>query len=80
MSACQGKAGRQPASAQDRQLHSGIAGGGVFLNYAVGESVAHFRAAFGNPEIQAQLADYPASVTASPHLLRPVAVPGNCVA
>ena len=62
------------------QLHRGIAGSGVFLNYAIWESVAHFRAAFVNPEFQARLADYPASVTASPHLLRPVAVPGICVA
>ena len=28
------------------QLHRGVAGSGAFLNYAVWESVAHFRAAF----------------------------------
>ena len=62
------------------QLHRGIAGSGTFLNYAVWESVAHFRAAFGNQEFQARLAQYPESATVSPHLFRPVAVPGICIA
>ena len=62
------------------QLHRGVAGSGAFLNYAVWESVAHFRAAFANPEFRARLAEYPESVTASPHLFRPVAVAGICVA
>jgi heme-degrading monooxygenase HmoA len=62
------------------QLHRGIAGSGVFLNYAVWESTAHFRAAFANPEFQAQLSRYPSSAIASPHLFRKVAVPGICVA
>lgn len=62
------------------QLHRGIADSGVFLNHAVWESVAHFRAAFANPEFQARLGDYPESATVSPHLFRPVAVPGICVA
>jgi heme-degrading monooxygenase HmoA len=58
------------------QLHRGVAGSGAF----VWESVAHFRAAFANPEFRAGLAEYPESATASPHLFRPVAVPGICVA
>ena len=62
------------------QLHRGIAGSGVFLNYAVWESVAHFRTAFANPEFQARVADYPESATVSPHLFRPLAVAGICVA
>lgn len=62
------------------QLHRGIAGSGIFLNYAVWESVAHFRSAFGNPEFRARLGTYPESVTTSPHLFRKVAVPGICVA
>jgi heme-degrading monooxygenase HmoA len=62
------------------QLHRSIAGSGTFLNYAVWESVAHFRAAFGNPEFQAQLGKYPEGMIASPHLFRPVAVSGICVA
>lgn len=61
------------------QLHRGIAGSGAFLNYAVWESVGHFRAAFTDPEFRAKLADYPASATVSPHLFRRVAVPGICV-
>ncbi|MBK8534564.1 MAG: antibiotic biosynthesis monooxygenase [Candidatus Competibacteraceae bacterium] len=32
------------------QLHQGIAGSNVFMNYALWESVAHFRAAFTHPE------------------------------
>lgn len=62
------------------QLHRGIAGSGVFLNYAAWESVAHFRAAFANPEFRARLSDYPETATVSPHLFRKVAVPGICAA
>lgn len=62
------------------QLHRGIAGSGTFLNYAVWQSVAHFRAAFSNPEFRAQLGAYPDSATVSPHLFRKVEVPGICVA
>lgn len=70
---------RQPGFVST-QLHRGIAGSGVFLNYAVWDSVAAFRAAFTNPEFRARLAEYPASATASPHLFRRVAVPGICAA
>ena len=62
------------------QLHRGIAGSGTFLNYAVWQSVAHFREAFAKPEFRAQLGAYPDSATASPHLFRKVEVPGICVA
>lgn len=62
------------------QLHRGIAGSGTFLNYAVWESVAHFRAAFASPEFQARLGHYPASASVSPHLFRKVEVAGICVA
>ena len=61
------------------QLHRGIAGGGTFLNYAVWETTG-LRAAFSNPEFQAQLTHYPESVTVSPHLFRQIAVPGICAA
>lgn len=60
------------------QLHRGIAGSGVFLNYAVWQSVAHFRSAFSNPEFQKRLADYPDSATVSPHLFQKIEVPGIC--
>lgn len=62
------------------QLHRGIAGSGVFLNYAVWQSVAHFRSAFTSPEFQARLGDYPDSATVSPHLFSKIEVPGICVA
>lgn len=62
------------------QLHRGIAGSGVFLNYAVWQSTAHFRAAFANPEFRAKLGAYPASTSISPHLFRKVEIPGICVA
>lgn len=62
------------------QLHRGVAGSGVFLNHAVWESIAHFRAAFTDPEFRARVAEYPDGVTVSPHLFRTVAVPGICVA
>ncbi len=62
------------------QLHCGIAGSGTFLNYAVWESVAHFRSAFTDPEFRARLGDYPESATISPHLFRKMAMPGICVA
>ena len=62
------------------QLHRGIAGSCVFLNYAVWESVAHFRAAFTHPEFQNALAAYPSSAVAQPHLFDRVAVPNLCAA
>lgn len=62
------------------QLHRGIAGSGVFLNYAVWESAGHFKAAFTDPEFRARLADYPPSAQVSPHLFRKLAVPGVCMA
>jgi heme-degrading monooxygenase HmoA len=61
------------------QLHRGIGGSSVFVNYAVWESVEHFKGAFSDPEFQAKMKDYPSSAEASPHLLKKVAVPGICV-
>ncbi len=61
------------------QLHRGVGGSCVFLNYAVWESVEHFKAAFGNPEFHASLAKYPDSAVASPHLFRKVKVSNLCV-
>ena len=62
------------------QLHRGIAGSGVFVNYAVWESVESFRRAFSQPEFQAGLAAYPKSTQAEPHLFQKVAIPGICLA
>lgn len=61
------------------QLHRGIAGSTVFLNYAVWESVGHFRAAFGHPDFKSALEQYPASAVASPHLFTRLTVPNLCV-
>jgi heme-degrading monooxygenase HmoA len=62
------------------QLHRALGDNPTYLNYAVWESTAAFRAAFGHPEFRAKLATYPASAVASPHLFQTMAVPGVCVA
>jgi heme-degrading monooxygenase HmoA len=62
------------------QLHRGIGGSRVFINYAVWESTEHFKRALTNPEFRSKLGHYPPSTEASPHLFRKVAVPGICVA
>ena len=61
------------------QLHRALGDSPTYLNYAVWDSTADFRAAFVNPEFRAKLAAYPASAVASPHLFQTVAVPGICV-
>jgi heme-degrading monooxygenase HmoA len=62
------------------QLHRGIGGSSVFLNYAVWESSEHFKRAFTHPEFRAHLGQYPPSTVASPHLFQKLAIPGVCVA
>jgi heme-degrading monooxygenase HmoA len=62
------------------QLHRGIAGTSIFLNYAVWESTEHFKRAFTHPEFRSRLEHYPPSTTVSPHLFQKLAVPGICVA
>jgi heme-degrading monooxygenase HmoA len=62
------------------QLHRGIGGSGVFINYAVWESAEHFRRAFSQPEFRESMKAYPPSTIASPHLFQKVAVPNICVA
>ena len=62
------------------QLHRAIGESPTYLNYAVWESTAAFRAAFTHPEFLAKLSAYPSSAVASPHLFQTVAVPGICVA
>ncbi len=61
------------------QLHRGIAGSTVFLNYAIWESVAHFRAAFSHPNFKSALEQYPSSAVASPHLFERLTIPNLCV-
>jgi quinol monooxygenase YgiN len=62
------------------QLHRGVAGSCTFMNYAVWEDIASFRAAFTNPAFQSRLVRYPDSAVSSPHLFSKVAVKGICVA
>jgi len=62
------------------QLHRAIGESPTYLNYAVWESTADFRAAFTHPEFIAKLSAYPPSAAASPHLFQKVAAPGVCVA
>ena len=61
------------------QLHRGIGGSCVFINYAVWESVELFKQATSDPAFRLAFAHYPDSTVASPHLFRKVAVPGICV-
>ena len=62
------------------QLHRALGDSPTYLNYAIWESTAAFTAAFSHPEFRAKLANYPASVVASPHLFQKVAVSNVCVA
>ena len=61
------------------QLHQGIAGSTVLMNYAIWESVAHFRTAFNHPAFKKALESYPSSAVASPHLFTRLNVPNLCV-
>jgi len=62
------------------QLHRAIGANPTYLNYAVWETNADFRAAFTHPQFRAKLSAYPPSAVAAPHLFQKVAVPGICVA
>src|SRR5246127_5285568 len=62
------------------QLHRAIGESPTYLNYAVWESTAAFRAAFAHPEFRAKLSAYPSAAVGSPHLFQKVAVQGVCVA
>ncbi len=66
------------------QLHRGIGKSSVFINYAVWESMEHYKKAVNkilfNPESQSILLKYDDdSLVISPHLFKKVAVPGICV-
>jgi heme-degrading monooxygenase HmoA len=62
------------------QLHRAVGESPTYLNCAVWETNAHFRAAFTHPTFRAKISAYPASAVASPHVFQKVAVPGVCVA
>ena len=63
------------------QLHKGIGRSTVFINYAVWESLKHFKNAVDKvmgPDPQSWLNIYPKSLVVSPHLFKKVSVPGIC--
>lgn len=62
------------------QLHKAVGESSMFLNYAIWDSVADFRAAFSNPEFQAALSHYPSSAVTAPHLFEKLAVSNCCTA
>ena len=62
------------------QLHRAVGPSTMFFNYAVWESVAHFRQAFAHPDFHASLAGYPSSTVAAPHLFEKIAVANLCAA
>jgi len=62
------------------QLHEAVGESSMYLNYAIWDSVADFRAAFSNPEFQSALSHYPSSAVAAPHLFEKLAIPSCCVA
>ena len=62
------------------QLHRGIGGSRIFINYAVWESAAQFKNAVNkvmNPNDR--MSKYPPGTIASPDLFKKVAVAGVCV-
>jgi quinol monooxygenase YgiN len=61
------------------QLHRGVGGSGVFVNYALWESSEQLKQALNNIDLKALLSDYPHTTIVSPHLFKKVAVPGICV-
>ncbi|MCU7615323.1 antibiotic biosynthesis monooxygenase [Chryseobacterium sp. GMJ5] len=61
------------------QLHQATAGSNLFFNYAVWESVAHFKAAFNHPDFKKSMKDYPDSAVSQPHLFKRLSIPNICV-
>jgi hypothetical protein len=59
------------------QLHQGIGGSSIFINYAVFESAV--KRASNHPDFLSRLSDYPSDTVVSPHLFKKLAVPGICV-
>ena len=66
------------------QLHKGIGKSNVFINYAVWESMEHYKKAINKilfrSKSQSPLLKYDdESLVLSPHLFKKIAVPGICV-
>jgi heme-degrading monooxygenase HmoA len=63
------------------QLHKGIGKSGIFINYAVWQSLYDYKNAVDKvvgTDWQSQLSKYPENLIISPHLFKKVAVPGIC--
>jgi quinol monooxygenase YgiN len=65
------------------QLHKGIGQSSVFINYAVWESMEHYKQAINKmlftPKSQSPLLKYDDdSLVISPHLFKKIAIPGIC--
>ncbi|MBA3844955.1 MAG: antibiotic biosynthesis monooxygenase [Actinobacteria bacterium] len=60
------------------QLHQGIQGSSMFLNYAVFEGTKSFAGTTHQPSFEPLRRIYPDGSTAHPHLFRRLAVPGIC--
>jgi heme-degrading monooxygenase HmoA len=63
------------------QLHKGIGKSGIFINYAVWQSLNDYKNAVDKvvgTDWQSQLSKYPENLIVSPHLFKKVAVPGIC--
>jgi heme-degrading monooxygenase HmoA len=61
-------------------LHRAIGDSPTYLNSAICETNAAFRAAFFLPDFQKKLSAYPSSSVESPHPFQKVGVTGICVA
>lgn len=61
------------------QVHQGIGGSSILINYAVFESAESFKRASNHPDFLSRLSDYPSDTVVSPHLFKKLAVPGICV-
>src|SRR5262249_19723539 len=64
---------------ESSQMPQALGGSTLFLNYAVSESVVHFRAAFNHPDFKRSLEQYPSSTIASPRWFTRRTVPNLCV-
>ncbi|KEA03104.1 antibiotic biosynthesis monooxygenase [Agrobacterium rhizogenes] len=62
------------------QLHRALGDSPTYLNYAVFESAAAWRAAFRHPDFREATKAHPASAVFRPHLFQKVAVPNLCTA
>ena len=62
-------------------IFQGIGNSNLYINYAVWESLSHFKNAVDKvmgPDPQSQLSKYPESIILSPHLFKKITVPGIC--